>query len=264
MIELYHNAMSTCSQKARMALAEKGVAWEGHLLDLRAGDQFKPDFRKINPKAVVPVLVHDGRIIPESTVICEYIDDSFRGPMLRPKDRFARAKMRLWTKQLDEGLHLATAAISFAIAFRHQLAAKLDSPEKVAAHFDAVPNPASRAIQRDAFKQGLKSRHFADAVRAFDKLVGDMDAALADGPWLTGQEFSLADIGYAPYAVRLDHLQLAELWRARRRFADWYTRIQARPGFEEGIERWFVAPYVDTLKQHGKDAWPGVKQLLAA
>jgi glutathione S-transferase len=83
MLELYHNDMSTCAQKVRLALAEKEANWHSHHLDLRARDQQKPEYIKLNPNAVVPTLNHDGAIIIESTVINEYIDDALAGPALR-------------------------------------------------------------------------------------------------------------------------------------------------------------------------------------
>jgi glutathione S-transferase len=55
----------------------------------------------------VPTLVHDGRIITESTVICGYVDDQWPDQPLKPRDSFGRAQMSVWTKQLDESLHPA-------------------------------------------------------------------------------------------------------------------------------------------------------------
>ena len=55
-------------------MAEKGLEWKGVYIDILNGDQFKPEYIKINPKAVVPTLLHDDLVIPESTVICEYLD----------------------------------------------------------------------------------------------------------------------------------------------------------------------------------------------
>src|ERR1039458_399400 len=108
MLELYHNDMSTCAQKVRFALAAKEAVWPGPHLDLRAGDQQTPEYLKLNPNGVVPTLVHDGEVIIESTVINEYIDDALSGRALRPADAQSKARMRLWTKQLDEGLHADT------------------------------------------------------------------------------------------------------------------------------------------------------------
>ena len=113
MIELYHNDMSVCAQKVRFALAEKNLKWEGHHLNLRAGDQQRPEYLKLNPNAVVPTLVDDGTVIIESTVINEYLDDAYPEPRLRPTDSLFRARMRLWTKQLDEGVHAATSVLSY-------------------------------------------------------------------------------------------------------------------------------------------------------
>lgn len=105
MLKLYHNDMSVCAAKVRTVLAEKGAAWEGVHMDLRAGDTQKHDYLKLNPNAVVPTLVHDGRVIIESTVICEYLDDAFPQNPLKG-NAIENARMRLWTKQLDEGLHI--------------------------------------------------------------------------------------------------------------------------------------------------------------
>src|SRR5258705_37269 len=60
MLELYHNINSVCAQKVRVALAEKGLAYQEHLIDLRGG-QFDPAYMKLNPNAAVPTLVHEGR-----------------------------------------------------------------------------------------------------------------------------------------------------------------------------------------------------------
>lgn len=76
MIEFYDNDMSVCAQKVRLVLAIKGLDHERHSLDLRAGDQFKPDYLKLNPKAVVPTIVDNGIPIIESTVINSYLDDA--------------------------------------------------------------------------------------------------------------------------------------------------------------------------------------------
>ena len=65
MITLYHHGSSVCAAKVRIVLAEKSVPWEGVYVDILRGDQFDPAYVKLNPKAVVPTLVHDGKIIIE-------------------------------------------------------------------------------------------------------------------------------------------------------------------------------------------------------
>ena len=84
MLELWHTANSTCSQKVRIALAEKGLAWTSHHLNLRAFEQLSPAFLALNPAGMVPVLRHDGRVLRESLAINEYLDEVFPAPALRP------------------------------------------------------------------------------------------------------------------------------------------------------------------------------------
>ena len=100
-IELHHADMSTCAQKVRILLAEKELPWISHELNLRLRDQHRPEYLKLNPNGVVPTLVDDGAPVIESTVICEYLDDKYPDPPLRPADPLERARMRIWTKRQD-------------------------------------------------------------------------------------------------------------------------------------------------------------------
>jgi len=70
MIKVYSFFNSICTQKVFITLAEKGIPYDTHNIDLFKNEQFKPEYLKINPKGVVPALDHDGRIVIESTLIC--------------------------------------------------------------------------------------------------------------------------------------------------------------------------------------------------
>ena len=117
MLTLYHGRTSVCSIKARLALAEKGVAFESRLMTLR-GDQFEPGYMKLNPNAVVPTLIHDGKVVIESTVIMHYVDEAFGGTALMPSDPLARAQARMTEKLMDEHVHVSCMTITFATANR--------------------------------------------------------------------------------------------------------------------------------------------------
>lgn len=260
MIELYHNDMSVCAQKVRFALAEKKLSWGSHHLNLRTGDQQKPDYLKLNPNALVPTLVDNGAVIIESTVICEYLDDAYPEPALKPKDASARARMRLWTKQLDEGVHAATSVVSSAIAFRYQkLAIGMEALEQF---HQQMPDPVKREKSWENVTKGVESRFFPEAIRRFDKLLADMEATLSDTPWLAGKEFSLADIGYAPYVTRLDHLQLQFLWDKRPHIPHWYDRLRERRAYVEALERWFNPSYLPLMKEKGSEVGARVRAIL--
>ena len=91
MIELYHFAFSTCSQKVRLVLAEKGLEFVSHEVNIIGGqEQHDPEYVKLNPKHVVPTLVHDGRVFVESSLIIKYLDDAFPDPPMRPADALGR------------------------------------------------------------------------------------------------------------------------------------------------------------------------------
>ena len=87
-LTLYHFNNSVCSQKIRMVLREKGVDnWESVEVDLFTGKQFDPEYLKLNPKGVVPTLVHDGKVVTESTLIAEYLDEVFPDPPMPTSGR---------------------------------------------------------------------------------------------------------------------------------------------------------------------------------
>jgi glutathione S-transferase len=117
MLVLYEFGNSVCCQKVRLVLFEKGLAWESREINLFRGEQYDPDYLKINPKGVVPALLHDGRPLIESTLICEYLDEVFPEPHLIPVSAYERAQTRLWSKVVDEGLHEGITEISFSAMF---------------------------------------------------------------------------------------------------------------------------------------------------
>ena len=241
-LTLYHNAMSSCAAKVRMVLSEKGLAWAGVHLDLRAGDQHRPAYVKLNPKKVVPTLVHGEDVITESNVICEYLDDAFAERPVRPTHPAKLAQMRLWTKQIDEGVHAATAIISNCIAFRHQHLEK--TPEAIQTTLSNVVPLARRERLRRAIELGMDSPDFVDGVMRYEKLLDDIETVLEKGDWLLGDAFSLADISYASYMARLQHLGFGERIEARPRTAEWVGRLMAQSSYKEGIEAWFDPNYL--------------------
>ena len=261
-LALYHNDMSTCSQKVRLTLAEKAVQWESRHLDLRAGEQQQDWYVKLNPRAVVPTLVDGDIVVPESNVINEYIDERFADPPLKPVEPFGRARMRLWTKQLDEGVHDAgIAVLSFALAFRHQYAARGEAGKEL---LESIPDPVKRERRRDVIEKGLDSPHFRGAIARLLKLYGDMDASLSQHGWLAGDRYSIADAAFTPYVVRLDHLDVLGLLDRTPRVADWYRRIQARPSYQDAIVRWENPKYIELMKRQGQENWAKIKEIAAA
>jgi glutathione S-transferase len=260
MLELYHHGTSVCAAKARIILAEKGLAWTGHYVDILKGEQFAPDYLKLNPKHVVPTLVHDGNVIRESTVIGEYIDDAFPDPPLKPEAPLDRATMRIWTKRLDEELHPATGIVTYAISHRHAVIA--NGPAAIDAWVNHAP-PAERARRRQRLEAGIEDAQAMAALRIYDNFLADMETQLAKTLWLAGDRFSLAEVGIIPYVNRLDMLQLSRLWTEKRpHLTAWWRCIQARPSFEPALYKFVPPPLFALMRKHGDEAWPRVKELV--
>ena len=264
MLTLYDFGNSVCCQKVRITMRAKGLAWESVEVDLFKAEQYDPKYLKLNPKGIVPTLVHDGKPIIESTLICDYLDDVFPKPPLKPNSPLAHARMRLWPKLVDEGLHVACGTISFAAIFARQLRDGL-SKEALEARLAQMPDPARRERQRQLIELGLAAPFVKDAAKLHDKAIGEMDVALGDGrPWLMGEQFTLADVVMAPYVERLDRLTLAGFWQGRPRVGDWLRRLKARPSFVRAFDSFQPHDYNDLLRDQGQDLWPQVRDLLAA
>jgi glutathione S-transferase len=256
---LYHNDMSVCAQRVRLTLAEKGLAFESRHLDLRAAEQKDPRYLELNPNGYVPTLVHDGFVLCESSVISDYIDDAFPAPALAPADAQGKARMRGFTKFIDAEIFPATGLVSNSIAFHHQY-----TPE-ICARMEAA-RPGWLAGFRN-HQKGVDNPAFPGAIRRLDKMLADMEAALAahGKPWLVGEMFTAADIGNAPFLTRLDHLRLLGPMTAQRPLtAKWYERLTARPGYQQALAAWFNAKYLPLMAEKGAESWPRVKPLLAA
>jgi len=260
-LELYHNAMSSCSQKVRLVLAEKLLPFLSHPIDLVAGEQHAPDYVKLNPSHVVPTLVHDGHVLCESSLINEYLDEAFPDPPLAPADALGRHAMRMWVKRVDEQVHPSGGVLTYAIGARPLLLARPE--EEREAYVAAIPDPARREARRSVIEHGVKAPEFTGALADFLDLLDAMEAKLTPDGWLAGGGFGLADACVLPYVLRLDHLAMTPLVSApaRPRVADWYARVRARPSFESAVAKWVPAPAIELFRRSGEAVWGDVLPL---
>jgi glutathione S-transferase len=237
MLTLFHHGSSACAAKVRFALAEKQLLWTGHVVDIFRGEQFKPEFLAVNPKAVVPVLIHDGFVIPESTVICEYIEDAFPANAIYPVTARARAEVRLWTKSVDEELHPACSAITYVVSHRHTILRNGAGSFEDFLRSGGSEGASARRQKWEWIQHGVDAPGVADRIRLYESCLRKMEQALQAGDWLVDGQFSMADIAMAPYVNRLAALSLQGMWSEGRmpRVEAWFERILARPTFEPRI-----------------------------
>jgi glutathione S-transferase len=231
MLALYHFGPVANSLTPLLCLLEKRLTFDNRLLDSRQWEHHDPAFRAINPEGMVPVLLHDGRVVRESTVINEYLEDVFPDAPLRPGDPWLRAEMRVLTKYVDEYFCPALTVIGAHGAT--PFASKIDKGE-MAARLAAMPNEEVRRKWATVSETGYSDEELADARRRLGRCVGRMEELLAQrGPWLLGGEYSLADIKWYSMAPALPRV-LPEQCNdaATPAIAGWLQRMAERPAVQ--------------------------------
>jgi len=262
MLKVYSYYNSICTQKVFITLAEKGIDYGTQNVDLFRNEQFSPEYLKINPKGVVPALDHDGRIVIESTLICEYIDDCFPNPRLVSQDPFSRARMRLWSKAVDEQLFEATRELSFSAMFRERM--RKMTEEQRQGRYQNVGDPIKRARLISTYEEGVDSPYVFQGIGAFEMAFEKMEKDLqAGGPWLIGAQLTLADINMMPFVARMAYLDLLEIWDADRpAMREWWARVQTLPSFIASIPAKVPAADFDAMKTFGSAIRPRVAERL--
>jgi glutathione S-transferase len=249
---LYDFGNSVCCQKVRITLVEKGLTWEARRVDLFKTEQYDPAYLKLNPKGVVPTLVHDGVPVIESTLICEYIDETFAAPPLMPPDPAGRAAMRVWSKFIDEGVFDATTELSFSAMFRERM--RNMPPDLREKRFRNVGDPRRTDRFKSTYEHGVGSPFVLHGIAAFERMFKHLEQTLGErgGPWIMGAQPTLADINLMPYVARLEYLGLLDVWTADRpRVRDWWARVQAWPSFRRGLHDLISDAEFAEMRTHG-------------
>lgn len=240
MLELYHAGMTTCSRKARLGLREKAVPYKSHYINIGKFEHHTPEYLKLNPNGIVPTLVHDGKVVIESGVINEYVDELFpdQNP-LRPADLHARAKMRALAKIADEYALPATRVPTWTRTKQAQLKAMSDAEfDKVIRETPLVDHQIKmKALRASGFTDKEAEESFGRMQYVYDRC----ETALADGPWLVGKQFTLADIALLPY-VDAFRGPRPELMDSHPRTKEWFERCMARPAVKATWEPSDEAP----------------------
>jgi glutathione S-transferase len=175
----------------------------------------------------VPVLVHDGRSITESTVINEYVDETFTGVPLRPADAYGRAQMRVWTKFVDEYFCPALSFLGWHAMIRN--AVKHLTPEQFEAKVARIPLKEQRDKWRESAAQVWTEDQLEDWRRRVRASIQRMEQGLR-GPWMLGEQFTLADVSLFAMLIRMPEYY-AEMVNDRDspRVIEWYGRMMDRP-----------------------------------
>ncbi len=262
-LKLYHHGSSACAAKVRLVLAEKNLQWESRYLDILKGEQFNPDYLRLNPKAVVPTLVHEGHVITESTIICEYLEDAFPNYPLYPASALEKASARYWTKAVGEELHPACSALTYVVSHRHTILRNgVGSFDDFINNGDAA-GKAARLMKWQWINEGINAPGAADKIRLYVSYLRKMESALSGNDWLLGKQFSIADVVMAPYVNRLNALAMSPLWENGKlpAVASWFARLQQRSSFQQAIIDWVPADLREEMLSNGQKSWPQISSI---
>ncbi|HEY2008583.1 MAG TPA: glutathione S-transferase N-terminal domain-containing protein [Rhizomicrobium sp.] len=209
MLKLFYSP-NACSLAPHIALAESGAAYEAVRVDLKAGEQKKPDYLAINPKGRVPALMTEKGVLTENPVILNWIAENFPTAQLRPDDAFAYAQMQSFNLYLASTIH-----VTFAHLFRTE-----------------------RWADSEAARTELKAK-VPSSLAALWTLIED---CLGDGrPWVCGERYTVADPYLYVFARWLERDGVGSsadmpLTRAHR------ARMQERPAVKKVLAKEDLAP----------------------
>jgi glutathione S-transferase len=233
MLKLFHANHSTCSQKVRLCLAEKGLDWTSQLVNLGTNEHLDPEYLKLNPNGVVPTLIHNDNIILDSGVICEYLEEVFPETPLMPSNPADRAKVRAWIRYLDEVPTAAVRVPSFNMAFLPRYDG-LDDEAFQQEHADI--RPLRKHFYEKMGRKGFDDIAVANAMEQLSAAYARMDETLAHQPWLSGSNVGIADFVAAPLVDRMDDLGYSELWTKNSpHMTDWFNRLRERASYSKAF-----------------------------
>lgn len=236
-LDLYHAWVSSASRKVRLCLAEKGLQWQGHPLDLATFDHHQDWYKALNPSGIVPALLVDGQPLVESNFINEWLDETFPEPCLRPSDPTQRHDMRLWAKYIDETCLPAVQKHNWMILF-HPFA-KNWTDAQLETRLAVIPTEERRKTWRRMAREPYSVSELEAALDVLRGLMDRIENRLQDRDWLVGDTFGLADIAAAPYVVRFFEIAPDEVG-IRPRAEAWWQRMRARPSFQAAVMEPFV------------------------
>jgi glutathione S-transferase len=239
-LHVLHYAGSSCSQKVRIFLNLKGAKWQSHPVDLARHENYSPWFLGINPRGLVPVLVHDGVVHIESNDIITYLETTFPRVRLIPegcKNQIAKLLRH------EDDLHLDLRTLSFRFIFDRDgllpgsadLLKKYEETGSGTVQGMKDPEKAMQiAFWRRASSEGFPNTIVSNAILKFRSEFEALDTILRSQDYLLGDALSVLDIAWFFYTNRLA-LCGYPLRRCHPHLHAWFERLAQRPEFKKEI-----------------------------
>ena len=244
-VHLLNYQFSACSMKTRIYLNLKKIPFTSHQINLSTGENFSEWFQGINPRSLVPVLIHDGEVHIESNDILEHLEGCFKESPLIPENMEERIKELL---KFEDNLHVDIRNITFKFLVPRFLnkgksvKPKAKNKATLNGELDSMDD-VNRNFWEEYEKHGIKDEDASRSLIRFRTALEDLNDQLEDSPYILGAELSLVDIAWFIYATRIQHANYP-LQRLHPNVSGWYERLYANVLFRKEVRRPLIMQFV--------------------
>ncbi len=248
---LWHAPLSSCSQRVRLVLAELGLAYESHVLDLEAGEHATESYQAIHPDGVVPAYLDEGRLFIESIDIIQHVS---KGAFGTPSGIEKTLLQNADAAQRDLKL------LTFEFLFRAKPAASNDAVDSFQRNHK---NAWLRQFYRD-FSVGFDRQRLAGAIARTQQGFQVLNATLEGGQsYLSGDGFGLADIAWLPNVHRMDLMGWP--FESLSKLDAWFEIAKQRSSYQDALLNWQADPVAHAFRDYTRtrdETGTGVRSFL--
>ncbi len=221
-----------------MTLEEKKLPWISHHLNTRKGEHISPEYFAINPNGLVPTLIHDGEVWIESADIIVYLDQIQPLPRLTPTDEKQLLRLSEWLT-LASTIHVS--AVKTYIYASQPGGIRRKTPAELERYRSLQSNEELLAFHAmSSSEEGISAADRASAESLLHRAFAKLDVCLGEQAWLAGDNFTLADITWAPLHYTLERAGFS--FSRHENVTIWARAVAKRPGFQQAVVDWFDGP----------------------
>lgn len=201
-LHLYHTDRSNCSAGVRLLLQEKQLPWVSHHINLQKKENINEEYFGINPKGLVPALVHDGTVVVESNDILAYLETEFPEPGFRAVPEEDQSAIDYWLNTSGE-THLPGIKTIQYFKRIARMTEKSGDEFKRYQELQTEPELLKFHAKHDAPGSSFTEQDAAEATGLTNEIFEKLESDLSGSDWIVGSTYTLADISWGPSITTL-------------------------------------------------------------
>ena len=234
MLELYHWEPTLESAKVMICLKEKGLDFKSHYVDILELEQYSGAFLKLNPAGQVPVLLDNGKVLTDSSLLNEYLEEAYPRPALAPHDAKGWYETLCWGKYVEYNLDTSVSTLGWHQVMKPVMEKR--DRDKLKAAIDNIPLKERQEAWSAAIDFNDSGDQLENSRRKIGLAIQRMEETLKQGDWLMGSGYSIIDIDAFALARTLPQLvpDIVNEKESPSTMA-WLQRISERPAVQEAL-----------------------------